>query len=169
MVAVHACFPHSVATAARQKSRWMTGIALAGWDRLGWSGGLAERWMRLRDRRAPLASLVLAAAYLALFGYVVTRLAGLFLPRGPIPTIPLPLILTNMTLLGWRMIWRMALTGRSHGWAMALLVPLHMVIGNIIAIMAAVRAFGLYAGLVSHGRLRWDKTAHVFLHRETAR
>ena len=53
----------------------MTGIALAGWDRLGWSGGLAERWMRLRDRRALLAALVLAAAYVALVGWGVWLVA----------------------------------------------------------------------------------------------
>jgi adsorption protein B len=42
LVAVRACFPATMLAAVRQKSRWITGIALAGWDRLGWSGGLAE-------------------------------------------------------------------------------------------------------------------------------
>ena len=31
----------------------------SGWDRLGWSGGLGERWMRLRDRRGPFAALMI--------------------------------------------------------------------------------------------------------------
>ncbi|MCJ8158524.1 hypothetical protein MKI88_14025 [Sphingomonas sp. LaA6.9] len=35
-VAVRAHFPSRLADAVNQKSRWMTGIALAGWDRLGW-------------------------------------------------------------------------------------------------------------------------------------
>jgi adsorption protein B len=49
--------------AVRQKTRWMHGIAYQGWDRLGWSGRLGERWMRLRDRSGPLTALVLAAAF----------------------------------------------------------------------------------------------------------
>ena len=63
LVAVRAHFPARLEAAVRQKTRWMTGIALSGWDRLGWGGGSAERWMRLRDRRAVLAALILAAAY----------------------------------------------------------------------------------------------------------
>ena len=51
----------------------MTGIALAGWDRLGWSGGLAERWMRLRDRQSLLAAILLCAGYLALLLWLVLR------------------------------------------------------------------------------------------------
>ena len=66
VVATREYFPATLDAAVAQKARWMTGIALAGWDRLGWSGGLAERWMRLRDRQSLLAALVLAAAYLAL-------------------------------------------------------------------------------------------------------
>ena len=53
----------------------MTGIALAGWDRLGWRGGLAERWMRLRDRQSLLAALILCAAYLALLLWVAAARA----------------------------------------------------------------------------------------------
>ncbi len=161
MVVVRACFPHSVRAAVRQKSRWLTGIALAGWDRLGWSGGLAERWMRLRDRRAPLAALVLACGYAALAGWGVTGLATWIGVSPPRPMIPMPLLLANLGLLGWRIAMRATVTARSHGWQMAALTPLHMVIGNLVAMAAAMRAFGLYSGLVRHGRLRWDKTAHV--------
>jgi len=162
LVAVHACFPHRLIGAIRQKSRWMTGIALAGWDRLGWSGGLSEHWMRLRDRRAPLAALVLAAAYAAMIVWGVAGLAALATGRAPAVTIPVPLVLANLGLLGWRTGMRVLITTRSHGWRLGLLAPPHMLIGNGIAMLAAIRALGLYAGLVRHGRLRWDKTEHVF-------
>jgi adsorption protein B len=161
LVAVHACFPHSFGAAVRQKARWMTGIALAGWDRLGWQGGPAEHWMRLRDRRALLAALVLAAAYLALLGWGVEGTAALI--TGTPATIALPgtLILANLGLLAWRMAMRAGFTAAAHGWRMALLTPIHMMIGNIVAMAASVRALGLYLGLIRHGRLRWDKTVHV--------
>jgi adsorption protein B len=164
LVAVRACFPHSIPAAVRQKSRWMTGIALAGWDRLGWSGGLAERWMRLRDRRALLAALVLAAAYVALGCWGVGLLGGWLLNRPSTLALPGSLIFFNLALLLWRVGLRAFITTRSHGWRMGLLTPLHMFVGNIVGMMAAVRAIGLYAGLVRHGRLRWDKTEHVFPH-----
>ena len=63
IVASRGHFPATLGSAVRQKARWLGGIALAGWDRLGWSGGLGERWMRMRDRRGPLAALLLLAAY----------------------------------------------------------------------------------------------------------
>ncbi|MDH7640310.1 glycosyltransferase family 2 protein [Sphingomonas oryzagri] len=162
LVAVHACFPHSLMASVRQKSRWITGISLAGWDRLGWQGGLAERWMRLRDRRALLAALVLAAAYAALPVWGVASAASWFAGQPVDVTIPPPLVIANLALLGWRVAMRMAITARAYGWRMALLTPVHLVIGNVVAMMAAWRALGLYAGLVRHGLLRWDKTAHVF-------
>ena len=34
-ITVRAFFPSTLDTAMRQKARWMTGIALAGWDRTG--------------------------------------------------------------------------------------------------------------------------------------
>jgi adsorption protein B len=162
IVAVRACFPATIDAAVRQKARWMTGIALAGWDRLGWSGGIAERWMRLRDRRAPLAALVLAAAYAALLGWALARIGAIVTGRPSTVALPLPLQLANLALLGWRMAMRAGFTGRTHGWRMATLTPVHMLIGNIVAMMAAVRAIGLYLAILRHGRVRWEKTAHVF-------
>lgn len=71
LIATRAYFPARLDEAVRQKARWVHGIALQGWDRLGWGPGgatspggfgrrLAEGWMRLRDRRGPMAALVLA-------------------------------------------------------------------------------------------------------------
>ena len=56
-VAVRAYFPDTLKAAVRQKARWLTGIALAGWDRTGWHADahLGDNWMRMRDRRATLA------------------------------------------------------------------------------------------------------------------
>ncbi|HEY0271075.1 MAG TPA: glycosyl transferase family protein [Sphingomonas sp.] len=162
LVAVRACFPATIDAAVRQKGRWIAGIALAGWDRLGWSGGLAERWMRLRDRRALLAALVLAAAYAALAGWGIAWVAGLMTGRTASVAVPWPLLAVNLTLLGWRVAMRMLFTGRAHGGRMAALAPLHMLIGNIVAMMAAVRALALYLTILRHGWVRWDKTSHVF-------
>ncbi|HEU4649874.1 MAG TPA: glycosyl transferase family protein, partial [Croceibacterium sp.] len=76
LVATRACFPARLGAAVRQKSRWIHGIALQGWDRLGWSGGMGERWMRLRDRRGPMSALVLLTGYLVLTGGILLLVAG---------------------------------------------------------------------------------------------
>jgi len=45
VVASRGHFPATIGAAVRQKARWLGGIALSGWDRLGWSGGIGERWI----------------------------------------------------------------------------------------------------------------------------
>ena len=162
LVAVRACFPATLDAAVRQKARWITGIALAGWDRLGWSGGLAERWMRLRDRRALIAALVLAAAYAAILFWLAAWLAGRLSGIPSTVAVPGPLLVANLSLAVWRLAMRAGFTARAHGWRMAMLTPLHMLIGNVVATAAAVRALSLYLGIVRSGRVRWDKTSHVF-------
>jgi bacteriophage N4 adsorption protein B len=161
VVAVRACFPHSFVAARRQKARWTAGIALAGWDRLGWQGGLSERWMRLRDRRAPLAALFLAAAYCALLGWAILAWVAFLSHRIVAIGLPETLVTVNLALLAWRIAMRAWIVGLSHGPGMALLSPVHMLIGNFVAMAAAARSLGLYVGLLRHGRLRWDKTEHV--------
>jgi adsorption protein B len=159
-VATREYFPATLPAAVAQKARWMTGIALAGWDRLGWSGGLAERWMRLRDRLSPLAALVLAAAYLALLLWAALAAAQLMTGWTMPPFTPLLslLIAVNSALLLWRLAMRFGFVACSYGWREGLRALPRAVVGNIVAMMAARRALGRYCA----GRAGWDKTAHVF-------
>jgi adsorption protein B len=76
LVATRACFPARIDYSVRQKARWIHGIALQGWDRLGWEGGPGEWWMRLRDRRGPLTALILFTAYLMLAAAIVLWIGG---------------------------------------------------------------------------------------------
>ena len=146
--------------AVAQKARWLTGIALAGWDRLGWSGGLAERWMRLRDRQTLLAALVLASAYLALGLYAVLLIADWLTgwelpPFGPALNL---LLAINSALLIWRLGMRFGFVAAAHGWREGVRALPRTMTANIIAMMAARRALGRYLS----GRAGWDKTAHAF-------
>lgn len=65
LIATRAHFPDTLAAAVRQKARWTIGIALAGWDRLGWRQTWADNWMLVRDRRAPVATFVIVADYIS--------------------------------------------------------------------------------------------------------
>lgn len=164
MVATRGYFPSTLDAAVAQKARWMTGIALSGWDRLGWRGGLAERWMRMRDRQSVLAALVLSAAYLALLLWALLvaadSLTGWAMrPLGPLLTL---LIALNSALLLWRLAMRFGFVARAYGWREGVRALPRTVTGNIVAMMAARRALVRYLGLRRTGAARWDKTAHAF-------
>jgi len=159
-VAVRAYFPDTLETAVRQKSRWMTGIALSGWDRLGWRGGFAERWMRLRDRRAPLAALVLFAAYTALAGWVVMTLCG-HAPE-PLSQSEIALLQINSAILAWRLTMRAGFVAHAYGLREGLGSVPRTIIANLISIAAARRALARYVHAARGGPTHWDKTEHVF-------
>jgi adsorption protein B len=167
VVAVRSYFPSTLGTAVRQKARWMTGIALAGWDRTGWAArpmALADHWMRFRDRRAPLAMVVLASAYLAAVLWGISIVWHAWWETAPRIDIGGAdwLLLVNAALLGWRLVMRMAFTGRLYGMMEAFWSIPRFVIGNAVTLAAAPRALGTYVRLLAGRQPAWDKTAHVF-------
>jgi adsorption protein B len=140
----------------------MIGIALAGWDRLGWRGGIAEFWMRLRDRKAVFASVVLTCAYICivLTGLVtLADLSGLVDARMPSPLV-IQLLALNAFMLVWRLLVRAAFVAQAQGMQAALLSIPRTLIANIISILAARRAVSGYAGHLLGRALQWDKTTH---------
>ncbi len=161
VVASRGHFPATVGEAVRQKTRWLGGIALAGWDRLGWSGGLGERWMRLRDRRGPLAALLLLAAYGAAFLWSQMWLAEALGAPLHVQVDPLlvTLLIINGWLLAWRVLMRACFTACAYGAGEGLRSIPRLVVGNVIAILAAARAISIH---VAGGAKRWEKTRHVF-------
>lgn len=165
-VAVRAYFPSTLDTAVRQKTRWLIGIALAGWDRVGWGrkAHLGEQWMRMRDRRAPLAMLVLVAAYASLLLWTLAVIAMLFgAPRPAPPEGALALLLVvNGAFLLWRLAMRASFVGRRYGRVEAWLSIPRMLVGNIVAMIAARRALVRYVGMLHGVPVAWDKTAHEF-------
>ena len=161
VVATRGHFPATLGDAVRQKARWLGGIALSGWDRLGWSGGFGESWMRMRDRRGPLAALLLLAAYTAALLWSQLWLAeALGAPVQARMDRTLTLLLTiNFWLLAWRVAMRASFTASAYGWGEGLRSIPRLVVGNVIAMLAAARAVSLH---LSGGAKRWDKTRHIF-------
>jgi len=161
VVATRGHFPATLGAAVRQKARWLGGIALAGWDRMGWGGGLGERWMRLRDRRGPFAALLIVAAYLAALLWSQLWLATLLGAPVEVRIDPIlaRLLSVNAWLLAWRVLMRAAFTASAYGVEEGLLSMPRLFVGNLIAVLSAFRAISLH----SRGRTpRWDKTQHVF-------
>ena len=159
LVAVRAHFPDTIEAAVRQKARWQAGIALSGWRRLGWSGGLAEHWMRFRDRRAILSALVLLCAYVSAASLLGLEAFG----RAPVFSG------WELTIFGfctWLMVWRLAMravfVGQAYGWAEGLASLPRVLLANFIAMASARKALVSYLRLARGAPLSWDKTEHRF-------
>ena len=167
VVASRGHFPSTIGAAVRQKARWIGGIAFAGWDRLGWRGGLGERWMRMRDRRGPLAAMLMIAGYGAVLLWLQIEIAkSLGAPVNlSLPSLLSGLLTINAFLLGWRILVRVAFVTAAYGLKQGLLSVPRLVVGNVIAILAVKRALTIHA---DGGPKRWDKTPHIFPVEETA-
>jgi adsorption protein B len=159
-------FPRRVELAVRQKARWIAGIALAGWDHLGWPErrdmGWLARWMLWRDRRAPLAATVLLAAYLgtavSLLGVAGQALLGW--RAADVGEGARWLLGAGAALLVWRLAMRVGFTARCHGWREGWRAVPRAFIANMIAILAARRAIVIYGRMIRSGVVVWDKTEH---------
>lgn len=169
VIATREHFPATLETALRQKTRWLLGIALSGWDRLGWPGGIADRYFMLRDRKAIPSALLTAAAYaaslLALLDAVVRgRLPELQLgPLVPAGSLLAALLAWNGAMLLWRLALRAGFTARAYGWREGLRAVPRAAVANYINAAAAWRALVRYLRLLA-GREQpiWDHTAHRF-------
>lgn len=164
LVVTQEYFPSTLKAAVSQKARWMTGIALSGWDRLGWHGGLAECWMRLRDRQALLAALLLCSAYAALILWAVLQarfiVTGVTIePVSPVLAIVLKL---NAAMLLWRLGVRAAFVTAAYGWREGLRSIPRAVISNIIAMLAARRAVARTCRAGKPGRLAGTRPSTPF-------
>lgn len=162
LVATRAYFPGGLAEAVRQKTRWIHGIAFQGWDRLGWSKGVVESWMVLRDRRGPLTAIVLAAGYAlvlveGLLG--LASLAGMREFMAPSPLLQVMLALCLASLL-WRATNRFAFTASEYGLGEGVRSVLRIPIANVITIIAGRRALGRYVATLKGHAIAWDKTQH---------
>ncbi len=163
LVATRAVFPSDLGASVRQKTRWVHGIALQSWERLGWGTRPVEMWMRMRDRRGPLTALVLAVAYVLLVLIAATEAARLLGAPMPTDTSPLLRVLlwANLAGFAWRAVWRFGFTAREYGVAEGLRAVLRIPVANIIAIMSGRRALAAYVRSLRGQMVAWDKTSHV--------
>ena len=169
-VATREYFPNSIRTATRQKSRWILGIVFQGWRFIGWRGNLATRYMLFRDRKSVFTAFTTIIAYFILLHIVILNQLPKFFPDHyifplivQIDSLPWWLLLINLGLLLNRIFHRMFFTGRIYGWEQALLSIPRMIVGNIVAFLASVRALRLfYFHIIQGTPLVWDKTDHAY-------
>lgn len=171
LIATRAYFPSNFPRAVRQKTRWMLGIALDGWDRLGWDvSGRADpldavmtRWMLWRDRRTLLCAVALLAGYAALLLVLAAALLAPSVTLDAATLYPARLFASVMTLiLLWRLAMRAVMTARFHGWRQGLAAVPRLFLSNIVMIACGWRALFAYARSLNGQPVAWDKTAHIF-------
>lgn len=163
-------FPDTFRTAFRQKARWTLGIGLQGWEQMGWSGSLANRYLLFRDRKGVVTAFVSIIAYvilMQLLGLIVLRQSGLWDVSFPTPFetngFIQYLLLANGLALAWRIAHRCYFTTVLYGWQHGLLSIPRMVVGNFVNFMAASRAWRMFlVGKALNRKLVWDKTMHDF-------
>lgn len=163
LIATRAYFPCTMRAAIRQKARWIHGIAFQAWDRFGWHGPASALWMQARDRRGPLAALLLALAYflVVLVGIeLVLNYAGWII--APLPRTVQLLLWINMAVLAWRLGLRSLFTAREFGLLQGLLAIPRVVVSNTVAIVAARRAAFAYVRSLRGSPPAWDKTDHTY-------
>jgi adsorption protein B len=169
-IATEEYFPDSFLQAVRQKSRWLMGITLQGWDRLGWSGSWANRYMLLRDRKSLLTAYLNAVAFFLAAVFTMVWIWQQLDENAPrfFETLSANhwlgvLLGLNGYLLLHRLIVRACFVWRYHGLNQALLSFPRASVANAINFAAACRALVLY---LRHRKSRipllWDKTAHRF-------
>ena len=162
-VATRELFPQTFWSAVKQRTRWVMGISLQGWERHGWHGGLIDKYWLWRDRKGLVGnSLSLFTNFISLYG-LVTWVAAKWngtvwgLSQPDLPSHFTWLFASTLTLGVARILVRIYCTGRVYGWLFALGVPVRICYANCINSAATVCAVYRYT------KSRWKKRPHTWL------
>ncbi len=156
-VATREFFPQTWRTALRQRTRWVTGIALQGWQQFGWKGTPGEVYWLWRDRKGlignPLSFLANLVLVYGLSSALWTRVSPASARVG----------MATLALQALRMAVRMSCCARVYGVVFSLGAPLRAVCSNALNSAATVQALGRFAmARATRKPLKWLKTEHAY-------
>ena len=174
-VATREYFPKRWNDAVRQRSRWIAGNALQGWERHGWSGRWTMRWFLWRDRKGlwgnPLSvvcNLLLAMGGLSWVAHVIWGSPWVVDSVVHTSAWLVPVLSINFVFMALRLAVRTVASGQIYGWAFALLVPVRFFWGNFMNAGATLRACRSWMDARIQGkRLAWAKPSHAYPTRGT--
>jgi len=153
-------FPARWRGALRQRTRWVTGISLQGWQHFGWfrkgwrAGELYWLW---RDRKGLVTSPLSALAN-AVFVYGLTTSLWTRVAPGAARLAMITLVLQIL-----RTTVRMGCVARIYGTVFALGVPARTIWANLLNSAATVQALARFATATALRRpLLWLKTEHSY-------
>jgi adsorption protein B len=163
-------FPHTMKTAIRQKSRWVTGICLQSWKTIGWRGDARFRFVLYRDRKAIMTNAINFFAYVVIIYLMVYEAIRYGLaPYAQLPPIVVTgtmlwyLVVIDSTLMMWRILHRFITVRRVYGLFAAALSIIRLPISNIINFTATGRALYMFTkAAFANKEVKWEKTTHHF-------
>ena len=166
LIATREYFPQTMHAAIRQRTRWITGIALQTWERYGWRGTLAQVYWFWRDRKGLIGNpLSLLTNLIFVYGLATWILAqSTATPWGLSRHLLRPeLLAATLALLFIRNCVRMGCTSHLYGIRFALGVPIRTVCANYINSAATFSAlFRYFRARLRHEPLVWVKTEHAY-------
>ena len=166
IVATREFFPKTARSAIRQRSRWITGIALQCWERYGWRGTLPQVYWFWRDRKGlfgnPLSLFTNLLFFYGVLSWIGARIAGI--PWGLAKYSLYPsLLAATLTIQGIQSAVRFGCAMRVYGAFFAIGIPARALCGNWINSIATFRAVYRYARARLFGEpLVWLKTEHAY-------
>jgi len=167
-VATREFFPRRWRPAIRQRSRWVAGIALQGWERHGWRVPRRQLYCLWRDRKGLVGNLISAFTNLLCCVWL-----GAVAVSGPVrPALRLPpafafwlprFCFCSAGMAAIQIAVRMSLSARVYGWRFAAGAPLRILWGNLVNCAATAEAVRLYVSARLRQRsLTWRKTEHAY-------
>jgi adsorption protein B len=167
LTATREYFPRRLRAAIRQRSRWVAGIVLQGWQHFGWRAPLGQLYWFWRDRKGLVGNLLTPLANLLLFVTAGARLLGkpwsLFAQGAGIGRWMTQCFVVTMGMALLQMAVRIRCCARIYGWRFALTVPLRLPWGSLVnstATLAAIRQF--LQARTRRQPVAWLKTDHVY-------
>jgi adsorption protein B len=157
-VATREYFPQKFWPSVKQRTRWVTGIALQSWERNQWRGGWKTRYWFWRDRKGLIGGPLGILTTLLFLAACIVRPDWTQIPR------PVHIMMAVTTTLGiYRMAFRMACVMRVYGGGMAAMAPVRILWSNWINGLATLRAVTHYVMARIQGQtLAWTKTTHEY-------
>ncbi len=166
-IATREYFPRKIRSAIRQRTRWVTGIALQSWERDGWRGPWRIRYWFWRDRKGLIANplsfltnLLFTAGLIDWFLSTAKHRPWTFAVSNP---AVVALCWNTLLLQCFRLALRTFCVGRIFGFTLASGVVLRSLHANFINCCASFGAVWRYAHARAERRpLVWLKTEHAY-------
>lgn len=169
VICVREYFPNTLATAVRQKSRWIVGIVYQGWKTLRWTDNATLNYFLWRDRKGGLTNFVSFLATLLLLQFVMVwgyqmvvqhpyRFLSVFEGDRWITL----LLQANLLLMINRVAHRVFFVSSYYGFSQGLWSIPRLFWGNFINFLANWRAIRQIVRQGDARRVAWDKTMHDF-------
>ncbi len=169
VICVREYFPDTMATAIRQKSRWITGIVFQGYRTHRWTANPILNYFLWRDRKGAITNFISFIATIILFQLILLWLyqnlwpgAYHFLSIFESSEWLMGFLWLNFFLMMNRIAQRIFFVSSYYGLKEGLMSIPRLFWGNYINFMANWKAV---KQVIEHGdvrRIAWDKTTHDF-------